>query len=551
MLRVPALEHLRGKVLDSPIRQLTWGAAEIAGDMEPYQNGVVAGHSFTSVATGGVDSFVIVKRRSTSRKLPDRVLLSPDGPPVSIAIAERCQWLRPKPLALPGVDACETEADAIRRTWEGCFSFKPEIRNGDVVTERGLRPPQIGALHAVLAHWTVTADPATIVMPTGTGKTETMLALLVAQRLERVLVIVPTDTLREQIAGKFLSLGVLKPAGVVTSGTTLPIVGMLQRRPKTIAEANEFFRRCNVIVTTAAVAGHCSDDVSERIAFLCTHLIVDEAHHVKAPTWDRVRSFFKGKPILQFTATPYRGDGKLVDGKVVYNYPLRKAQAEGYFKRINFHAIREYAADKSDERVAAAALKQLNQDVEAGHDHLLMARCSTIRRAEELYKLYGRLGSAHRPVLAHSNLAAASNRDSVRQLRARTSRVVVCVDMFGEGFDLPELKVAALHDVHKSLAVTLQFTGRFTRTNPNVGRATVVANVADIDVEEALQALYGEDPDWNHLLRELSEHATGAQVARTEFVQGFTQFPDHIPLQNRISENEHGGLRDPLQDVAP
>ena len=52
-------------------------------------------------------------------------------------------------------------------------------------------------------------------MPTGTGKTETMLALLVSERFERLLVIVPTDALRTQIFGKFVSLGVLKGAGVV------------------------------------------------------------------------------------------------------------------------------------------------------------------------------------------------------------------------------------------------------------------------------------------------------------------------------------------------
>ena len=37
-------------------------------------------------------------------------------------------------------------------------------------------------------------------MPTGTGKTETMLAWLVAQRPAKVLVIVPSVALREQLA---------------------------------------------------------------------------------------------------------------------------------------------------------------------------------------------------------------------------------------------------------------------------------------------------------------------------------------------------------------
>jgi len=59
--------------------------------------------------------------------------------------------------------------------------------------------------------------------------------------------------------------------------------------------------------------------------------------------------------------------------------------------------------------------------------------------------------------------------------------------MLGEGFDLPNLKIAAVHDTHKSLAVLLQFTGRFTRAaGKNVGEASVIANVADQDVSDAL-----------------------------------------------------------------
>ena len=38
---------------------------------------------------------------------------------------------------------------------------------------------------------------------------------------------------------------------------------------------------------------------------------------------------------------------------------------------------------------------------------------------------------------------------------------IVCVDMLGEGYDFPNLKVAAIHVPHKSLVSTLQFIGRF------------------------------------------------------------------------------------------
>jgi superfamily II DNA or RNA helicase len=44
------------------------------------------------------------------------------------------------------------------------------------------------------------------VLPTGTGKTEAMLATQVCRRLDRSLVLVPSDALRRQIAKKFNSL---------------------------------------------------------------------------------------------------------------------------------------------------------------------------------------------------------------------------------------------------------------------------------------------------------------------------------------------------------
>jgi hypothetical protein len=102
---------------------------------------------------------------------------------------------------------------AVRASWIDRFAFRAERWDGDTPVEAGLRSPQIGALHALLAHWTVTVEPATIVMPTGTGKTETMLAMLIATRPERLLVVVPTDPLREQVAEKFLGLGVLPSVG--------------------------------------------------------------------------------------------------------------------------------------------------------------------------------------------------------------------------------------------------------------------------------------------------------------------------------------------------
>ena len=52
-----------------------------------------------------------------------------------------------------------------------------------------------------------------------------MLAFLMAARLPRLLVLVPSDALREQVAGKFETLGVFQELGVVSNQALRPVVG--------------------------------------------------------------------------------------------------------------------------------------------------------------------------------------------------------------------------------------------------------------------------------------------------------------------------------------
>ncbi|WP_246660606.1 helicase-related protein [Nitratireductor sp. XY-223] len=114
--------------------------------------------------------------------------------------------------------------------------------------------------------------------------------------------------------------------------------------------------------------------------------------------------------------------------------------------------------------------------MDAGLNHLAMARCQTIDRARTLHQLYSELYPELRPVIVHSQQSIRERRPNLAALRRFESRIIICVDMLGEGFDLPELKIAALHDPHKSIAVTIQFVGRFTRQDLRLGDATVIAN---------------------------------------------------------------------------
>ncbi|WP_438345905.1 DEAD/DEAH box helicase [Methylorubrum populi] len=443
------------------------------------------------------------------------------------------RWHGSRPQA-PGKVTAAVCADIhrdIRATWNDALRLLPEKYDEDGLVSPGFRPPQIGAIHAVKAHWIVSNEPATLVMPTGSGKTETMLAVLISEPIERLLVVVPTDALRTQVAGKFADFGVLKRTGCLSEDAAYPMVAVMKKAPASVAEAEELFLRAQVVVTTMASMTRMGTEIQARVAELVTHLFVDEAHHIGADTWKALKGRFtqKKRSILQFTATPYRNDNRRVDGKFIFAYPLRRAQEDRLFTKVNYEPVFETKQDRADLAIVKQLGKTLERDEENGFLHLAMARTDTIARAEALLDLYGKHLPDYPAALVHSKMRPKERAAIIDELRDKKIRIIVCVDMLGEGFDLPLLKIAGLHDRQASETITLQFIGRFTRSQKGLGEATVIAAVSLKDPREWLNSLYREDADWNHLLQLRSAFKTERQRRREAFYVGLDNRFDHIP----------------------
>jgi superfamily II DNA or RNA helicase len=421
----------------------------------------------------------------------------------------------------------------VLENWKGKFSFREE---DNVAGIKGLRSPQIGALHALAAHYSVgtSFEPATVILPTGTGKTETMLSLQVYKRLPRTLVIVPSDALRTQISSKFLTLGVLPDVEVIPLETIGPNVVRLRTGLRSVEEARTIIEKANIIVALPQTLSASTPEALRILIEYCTDLIVDEAHHIPASQWSQVRQMFSEKRITQFTATPFRRDNKRIDGKIIFNYKLGDAQVADYYRPINLKTIEEFGDEVlRDLRIAEEALAVLRHDRNKLHlDHILMARCESKERAIKVFQLYQKLAPEMSPLLIYSGSGRTrENNEALNKLIKRdedASHIVVCVDMLGEGFDLPNLKVAALHDTHKSLAITLQFIGRFTRKGnwKRIGEATVVANIADPETEAKLEALYAEGADWDGLIRRLSEERIDQELRLQDVVYSLREGGD-------------------------
>jgi superfamily II DNA or RNA helicase len=420
-------------------------------------------------------------------------------------------------------------ADDILTSWRNNSFNLPESRSD---TDAGFRSAQLGAIYAIKSHWTVSSSAATVVMPTGTGKTEVMIATVVSECCAKTCVVVPSDLLRKQTIKRFCTLGKLREIGAINEKFENPVVGCLISSPKDIAELQDLLSRSNLVVTTMSLlnSGFFKDEFTRLLASTCDTLIIDEAHHVPANSWKQVKKAFERIRCLQFTATPFRNDGKKIDGDIIYNFPLALAQERGYFKPINFYPIYEFDSDKKDLSVASKAVELLEADIAKGFPHLLLVRASTQGRARALFEsVYQKNYAQYSPVLIVSGNSATNNKAALQSVNDGISKIIVCVDMFSEGIDIPQLKVCAIHDKYKSLPITMQFIGRFARTQTDLGEASVVANIVDDDIQESLEDLYSQDADWNKVLKNTSDEKTGREVELQKLARGFTG-TEVIPL---------------------
>lgn len=409
------------------------------------------------------------------------------------------------------------DVKTIVASWKNSISFIEQENSTP-----GFRPAQLGALYSIKAHWIVSKEPATIVMPTGTGKTETMIATVVSEMINRTLIVVPSNLLRKQTAEKFITFGILQDIKIINNSAIKPAVTTLTKTPMDLKELQEILKMSNVIVTTMALLQRFSNEYILAISDFCDTLIVDEAHHIAANTWSLIKHKLGKLRCLQFTATPFRNDGKKIDGKIIYNFPLAMAQEQGYFKPIDFLPLWEFDEEKGDYSIAKAAVQQLSKDLNEGFNHIILVRTKDKRSADRLFNtIYNKYFSKYKPVLVHSDVVSSKRKEAIKSLRKGESKIVVCVDMFGEGIDIPSLKIAAIHDKYKSLPITLQFIGRFARTSDGLGKATVITNIANDDLNESLRELYSQDSDWNILLHVLAKKEIDKELSLQELSQGF------------------------------
>ncbi|EOI57546.1 DEAD/DEAH box helicase [Enterococcus gilvus] len=382
---------------------------------------------------------------------------------------------------------------------------------------QGLRNAQIGAVHALGAYFTTKKEPVLLSMPTGTGKTAVIMMSPYLLGVSKVLVITPTVLVRSQIAQNFSVLKDLKKIGVFEQEVEPPETYELKH--KYTDDLKENIEKADVVVSTPGCALPLSENQEINKTF--DLVIIDEAHHEPAKTWREVLANISDAKHVLFTATPFRRDKKEIKANHIYNYPLSQAYKDGVFGSINFIPVEIKANEDKDITLAKKGEEIFFRDKASGLEHAMMVRCKSKKEAIRLFKLY-----EDNTVLNLKIVNSSKSRQEVLkiidQLENQEINGVICVDMMAEGFDFPNLKIAVIHDPHKSLATTLQFIGRFARTNQEklIGEASFIA-VNDEQFALENKRLFSTDSIWQEIIIDLSEERINQDIESQEYFKSY------------------------------
>lgn len=379
----------------------------------------------------------------------------------------------------------------------------------------GLRNAQLGAIHSISSFFTLNSSKAAvIIMPTGSGKTAVLMMTPYVLETKKILVITPSRLVRSQVCEEFSTLKTLTKINVLPFNIEKPRI--FEMKHLYDEEQNHDINMADVVIATPTVGLSLSNsDIMKRKFDL---VLIDEAHHVPAKTWTEIlENMIEAKQVL-FTATPFRMDNKVIKGFFIYNYPMSLAYRDGIFGEIQYISIP--SGENKDVLIAKKAESIFLLDKEKGYEHFLMVRVKSKQRARELEILY-----KSETMLKLRRIDSSMNVKDVdkyiNDLRQKKLDGIICVDMLGEGFDFPNLKIAAIHDLHKSLANTLQFIGRFARTNAlNIDVAKFIAmNDEELLIEN--MALYKSDAIWQEIIINLSEKTIKREESEKQYINDY------------------------------
>jgi DNA repair protein RadD len=300
-----------------------------------------------------------------------------------------------------------------------------------------------------------------LVLPTGGGKT-VIFNHIAAKATGRVLILVHRVELLRQTVDKYGG-----DIGTIEAGKPTPenrvIVGMVQT----------VVNRLHEIETPSII-------------------IIDEAHHANATTWQRIVNNWNSY-VIGVTATPCRADGSGLSESfdaMLIGATMNELIEQGYLVRprcfapakIDTSEIRIQMGDfHKGDLVEAINKPTITGGVVSHYTKLAEGKtavvfCISVQHAVDVAEAFNKAG--HNAAAIYGNMPS-DERDRIVSELGKSVRVLCSCDLISEGFDVPNIGAAILLRPTQSKGLFLQQVGRALRPSQGKTEAIIIDHVGN------------------------------------------------------------------------
>lgn len=290
---------------------------------------------------------------------------------------------------------------------------------------------------------------------TGTGKTTT--AVLDAKRCGgRVLFIAHTQELVDQATKRFRELW---------TNTTVGRYCEVIKQPRAHVV-------CGSVQSVALHLDEFKDDEFD-------YLIVDEAHHAAADTYQKILSYFKPAFTLGLTATPERADDKSIleiFKNTAHKLDIQTAVEIGELvpvrcirihtnidlTKVRFNSV-QYNIRDLESKIYVPERNRLIVDtwMQYVRDKRTVVFCASVKHAQQIADLFREQGIKSAAV--SGSMKQSERREFQEQFVNRDIQVLCACDLLNEGWDCPEIEVLFMARPTMSKVLYTQQLGRGMR----------------------------------------------------------------------------------------
>lgn len=340
-----------------------------------------------------------------------------------------------------------------------------------IAVDKQLRPYQLNHKEEIYQAWDDGCRSVMLQMPTGTGKTHLFVSIIKDFQTYinqcRVLVLAHRDEILSQICDTLYH-------------NNLPY-GKIDR-------SNHSVEHNNILVASVQTMVKRLNVYKDNFDLI----VVDEAHHTKATSYKRIIKHFPSAKVLGVTATPYRlsgdGFGKEYD-KLILSETIKEYIKQGYLSDIKYlptdiviHNCDSITIGATGDYKNEVLFKYMNNPlvytaiIDAYHKYANNKKgiVYTINQKHNL-KLQKCFEEKGIPSAAIDSKTPSEERKKLVERFKNSEINVLCnVDIFGEGFDCPDVDFILLARPTKSLSLYLQQVGRGLRKTDNKDSVLII-----------------------------------------------------------------------------